>query len=66
MYTVAILIGSFVGLGCGCFAEQLFKDKYGPDYFARLRWRGYAIVGGAMAGGAVGTIQFLLWLGRYG
>jgi hypothetical protein len=62
-YGLAVLIGSIVGIWCGCFAEQMLKDRYGPDYHARLGWRGYAIVSGAFIGSTVLTTRVLLWMG---
>jgi hypothetical protein len=63
MYGVAVLIGSIVGIWCGCNAEQMLKDRYGPDYHARLGWRSYVIVGGAFIGSSVLTTRVLLSMG---
>jgi hypothetical protein len=59
-YGVAVLIGSIVGIWCGCSAEQMLKDQYGP---ARLGWRSYVIVVGAFIGSSVLTTRVLLWMG---
>jgi len=63
MYEMAVgLMGTTAGIACACFAEQMLKDRYGPDYHARLGWRGYAIIGAALVGTSLLATRVLLWL----
>jgi hypothetical protein len=66
MYGMTIgLMGTTAGIACACFAEQLLNDWYGPDYHARLGWRGYAIIGTALVGSSLLSTRVLLWLGSH-